>query len=171
MTDESLMVLVKNDDLEKASILYQRYKKKLYHFYLFRNCNDQEASEDCVQQVFYRMIKYRKSYIEGNNFGIWIYKIAQNVLYQDLKNQAKMNSIQNGFRINEMYTAEPDEYSTIRQAIQLLPEPYREVLIMSKFMELKYEEIAQISNCSVGVIKTRVFRAISQLKEKYNSIA
>ena len=63
MTDEYLMQCVKNGDLDKAAVLYERYKKKLYNFFQYRNFNDAEQSEDCVQQVFYRIIKYRESYL------------------------------------------------------------------------------------------------------------
>ena len=171
MTDESLMLCVKNDDLDKAAILYERYKKKLYHFFLYKNKNDQELSEDAVQQVFYRMIKYRKSYKDDNSFNIWIYGIARNVQYQDYKDQAKMNEAQANYQTTETYTFVNDEHQAMRQAIALLPETHRDVLLMSKFMDLKYEDIAALSNCSVGVVKTRVFRAMQSLKEVYLKIS
>jgi RNA polymerase sigma factor (sigma-70 family) len=171
MTDESLMLCVKNGDLDKAAILYERYKKKLYHFFLLKNHNDRELSEDGVQQVFYRMIKYRKSYREDNNFSMWIYGIARNIQYQDFNKQVKMNDVHAGYQINEAYTSVNDDHQALQQALQLLPEPYREVLVMSKFLDLKYEEIAEINNCSAGVIKTRVFRAIKSLREVYFKIS
>jgi RNA polymerase sigma-70 factor (ECF subfamily) len=171
MTDESLMLCVKNDDLDKAAILYERYKKKLYQFFLYKNKNDQELSEDAVQQVFYRMIKYRKSYKDDNSFSIWIYGIARNVQYQDYNKQVKMNDAHANYQTTETYTFANDEHQAMRQAISLLPENYREVLMMSKFMDLKYEDIAVLSNCSVGVVKTRVFRAMQSLKEVYLKIS
>lgn len=171
MTDESLMLCVKNDDLDKAAILYERYKKKLYLFFLYKNKNDQELSEDAVQQVFYRMIKYRKSYKDDNSFNIWIYGIARNVQYQDYKDQAKMNEAHANYQTTETYTFVNDEHQAMRQAIALLSETHRDVLMMSKFMDLKYEDIAVLSNCSVGVVKTRVFRAMQSLKEVYLKIS
>ena len=51
MTDEYLMQCVKDEDLDKAAILYERYKKRLYNFFQYRNYNNPELSEDCVQQV------------------------------------------------------------------------------------------------------------------------
>jgi len=171
MTDEALMLCVKNDDLDKAAILYERYKKKLYHFFLYKNKNDQELSEDAVQQVFYRMIKYRKSYKDEASFSVWVYGIARNVQYQNYKDQVKMNDTHANYQTTETYTFVNDEHQAMRQAIALLPETYREVLVMSKFMDLKYEDIAVLNNCSVGVIKTRVFRAMQSLKEVYLKIS
>ena len=171
MTDESLMLCVKNDDLDKAAILYERYKKKLYRYFLYKNQSNQELSEDNVQQVFYRMIKYRKSYKEESSFSVWIYGIARNIQYQDYKDQAKMNEAHANYQTTETYTFVNDEYQAMRQAIALLPESYREILIMSKFMDLKYEDIATLNNCSVGVVKARVFRATQSLREVYLKIS
>ena len=171
MTDEALMLCVKNDDLDKAAMLYERYKKKLYQFFLYKNYGDKDGSEDCVQQVFYRMIKYRKTYKEDNNFSMWIYGIARNIQYQDYKDQVKNTEAHSNYQTTEIYTYGNDDHQALRQAVQLLPEHYREVLVMSKFMDLKYEEIALLSNCSVGVVKTRVFRAMQSLREVYFKIS
>ncbi|MBW4891716.1 RNA polymerase sigma factor [Mucilaginibacter sp. HMF5004] len=171
MTDESLMLCVKKNDLDKAAILYERYKKKLYQFFMYKNYNDQEKSEDCVQQVFYRVIKYRQSYTEGNNFRIWVYSIAKNIQYQDFKEQVKMDAAHASYQTDEAYTLVNDEHQAMLQALKLLPEQYREVLVMSRFLGMKYDEIAEINNCSVGVIKTRAFRAINSLREAYFKIA
>ncbi len=171
MTDESLMLCVKNEDLDKAAILYERYKKRLYNFFLYKNNSNKEKSEDCVHQVFYRMIKYLQSYKEDNNFKVWVYTIAWNIQHNDFKQQAKMDDVRANYQIAEEYTQVDDRHQTIHHALKLLPEPYREVLLMSKFLGLKYEEIAKINNCSVGVIKTRAFRAMQQLREVYFKIS
>ncbi len=171
MTDEALMLAVKNEDLDKAAILYERYKKKLYNFFLYKNNGDKEKSEDSVQQVFYRMIKYRQSYKEENNFKVWIYTIAWNIQHQDYKQQVKMDDLRANYQITEEYTPVDDRHQAVQHALKLLPDPYREVLLMSKFLGLKYEEIAEINNCSVGVVKTRVFRAIKSLREVYFKIS
>ena len=93
MTDESLMLCVKNEDLDKAAILYERYKRRLFNFFLYKNNSNKEKSEDCVHQVFYRIIKYRQSYKEDNNFKVWVYTIAWNIQHNDFKQQAKMDDV------------------------------------------------------------------------------
>jgi RNA polymerase sigma factor (sigma-70 family) len=171
MTDEALMLCVKNDDLDKSAILYERYKKKLNNFFMYRNSFDKEASEDCIQQVFYRVIKYRKSYKADNNFSKWIFTIAKNILFHDSKEQLKVNHMRANYHVAEEYNDKSDDYQAIRQAVLLLPEQYREVLLMSKFMDMKYEDIAEISECSIGTIKIRVYRAIKILRETYLRIS
>lgn len=170
MTDEALMFSVKNDDLDKAAIIYERYKQKLFNFFLFKNRLDRELSNDCVQQVFYRMIKYRKSYNEAFEFSKWIYGIAKNVQYQQVNIQQKTAALHSNYPIEETYETRNDDHEALRQAIEKLPEPYRETLLMSKFLHMKYEEIAELNNCTVGVIKTRVFRAVKMLREVYLKI-
>nr|WP_067057830.1 sigma-70 family RNA polymerase sigma factor [Mucilaginibacter sp. L294] len=170
MTDEALMLCIKNDDLDKAAIIYDRYKQKLFNFFLFKNHLNRELSNDSVQQVFYRMIKYRKSYNEVYDFSKWIYGIAKNIHNQDINARKKAESLQSNYRVEEVYEIHNDDHAALRQAIEKLPEPYRETLLMSKFLQMKYEEIAELNNCSVGVIKTRVFRAVKMLREVYLKI-
>lgn len=169
MTDEELMLSVKNGDLDKAAILYERYRNNIYIYIRYKNTTT-ERCEDCVQQVFYRILKYRNTYKEGKSFKAWIYRIAQNVHSMDYNQEVIQDELRATYLRNEEYNVINDEHEAIQNALKLLPETYREVLLMSKFWGLKYENIAEINNCSVGVIKTRVFRAIKSLKEVYFKI-
>src|SRR6188474_3218947 len=89
MTDEMIMEAVKNGDLQQASLLFERYNKRIYNF-LARMTMDRELAEDLTQNVFLRIIKYRTSYRDGNRFQSWIYQVARNVFsdhYQANKNK------------------------------------------------------------------------------------
>ncbi len=167
MSDEFLMTSVKNGDLDKAAIIYERYKKKLFQFFIHRNDGDKEASADSVQQVFYRLIKYRSTFKEDGNFNIWLYSIASNIRYQDMKQKQRTDSVLNNYDMPESYSPNNDEHQALHMAIKTLPETHREILMMSKFLDMKYEDIAAINGCSVGVIKSRVFRAMQALREVY----
>ena len=167
MSDEFLMTSVKNGDLDKAAIIYERYKNKLYQFFIHRNYGDKEASADSVQQVFYRLIKYRNSYKDESSFNTWLYSIASNVRNRDLKEKLRSEAGLIDYKQPESYMPVNDEHQALQQALKTLPETHREILMMSKFLDMKYEEIAAINGCSVGVIKTRVFRAMQALREVY----
>ena len=67
MTDEQAMYAVSQGDLDKAAILYERYKKSLLNFFLYRQ-HDRENARDLTQQVFLRMLRYRHTYREGASF-------------------------------------------------------------------------------------------------------
>ena len=89
MTDEMIMEAVKNGDLQQASLLFERYNKRIYNF-LARMTMDRALAEDLTQNVFLRIIKYRNSYREGLRFQSWIYQVARNIFsdhYQAHKNR------------------------------------------------------------------------------------
>src|SRR5882672_12436427 len=77
MTDEMIMEAVKNGDLQQASLLFERYHRRIFNF-LARMASDRELAQDLTQNVFLRMIKYRTSYKEGLKFQSWIYQMARN---------------------------------------------------------------------------------------------
>lgn len=169
MTDESIMLCVKNGELDKAAILYERYKKKLLRFFLYKN--DKETGEDLVQQVFYRVIKFRQSYKPGSNFKAWIFSIAWNVQNHSYEQRKKMDSLKTNYDKSEGYTQVNDEHQAIQQALKLLGEPHCELILMSKFLGMSHEEIAQALGCSAGAVKTRIFRAMKSLREVYLKIS
>src|SRR5689334_10389950 len=90
MTDEMLMEAVKNGDLQQASLLFDRYNKRLFNF-LAKMTLERAIAEDLTQNVFLRMLKYRNSYRAGAKFQSWIYQMARNVFvdhYQEAKNKS-----------------------------------------------------------------------------------
>src|SRR6187549_1933757 len=91
MTDELVMEAVKSGDLQQASLLFERYHKRIFNF-LARMTMDRIVAEDLTQNVFMRMIKYRSSYRQGARFQSWIYQVARNIFtdyYQDAKNRKR----------------------------------------------------------------------------------
>jgi len=84
MTDEQIMLEVKEGNLDLASLIYDRYSKLIYNYFLRLSFN-REISQDLMQTVFFRMIKYRRSYKPKNNFRSWIFRIARNIFADHLK--------------------------------------------------------------------------------------
>ena len=104
---------------------------------------------------------------------MWVYGIARNVQFKDFNAQNKI-SFSNAYadyHVTEVYDPVNDDSQALNQAMLLLPDQHREVLVMSKYLGLKYEEIAALNNCSAGTIKTRVFRAVQNLREIYFKIS
>jgi len=173
MTDEQLMEAVKNGDLQQASLLFDRYHKRLYN-YLVRMTMDRDAAEDLTQNVFVRMIRYRNSYKQGLKFQSWIYQVARNVFsdhYQASRNENRSNMDIEGFSdqledANESQRQEDQERLLIR-SLAMLNDDQRELLVLTRFQHLKYEEVAQLLNTTVANIKVKVHRAIGKLRENY----
>ena len=77
MSDEELMAQVRSGVGEMLGVLFERYHVPLFNFYL-KLTGDRPASEDLVQDVYFRMLKYRHSYRDGNPFTSWMYQVARN---------------------------------------------------------------------------------------------
>jgi RNA polymerase sigma factor (sigma-70 family) len=173
MSDEHIMEAVKNGNLQQASILFDRYHKRIFNF-LARMADDREAAEDLAQNVFLRMLKYRHTYKPEMKFQSWIYQMARNAFsdyYQQQKQRlpVKMEVEKLDDHLPDLMEAleqEENEKRLIR-ALAQLPDDYRELLVLTRFQHLKYEEVAGFLNMTVANVKVKVHRAIGQLRENY----
>lgn len=176
-TDEELMTEVKMGDLDALSPIFEKYHVKIYNFFLRQN-NDRETSRDLTQNVFSRILKYRHTYDEKQNFKTWIYEIARNIHFDHYRQNHYFttsydDSQQPGTRdkdaLDEM--AETEKREMLAEAIGQLPADQRELIELSRFQGLKYEEISEITGSSVPAIKVKIHRAMKRLKEVYFEMA
>ena len=168
------MEQVMQGDLQHASALFENYNKKLYSFFV-RLTFDKDLSHDLTQNVFLRMLKYRESYRKGARFRPWIYQIARNVMADHFR-KSNARWISDFDEVEKLESKAMDDYKSeeqreqekiLHRSLALLPDDQREVLVLSRFQEMKYEEIAAITNTSVSNIKIKVHRAIKKLRQTY----
>jgi RNA polymerase sigma-70 factor (ECF subfamily) len=176
MTDEDLMEAVKNGDLRQSAPLFDRYHKPIFHF-LARMTGDAETAEDLTQNVFLRMLKYKKTYKEGHSFRSWIYQIARNEFsdhyYQasrTLSSRLKPEAVSD--RLEDSRESQEQEHREriLHESMERLPQDQRELLVLTRFQRMKYEEVAEILDTTVANIKVKVHRAIQKLREHYFQI-
>lgn len=171
MEESSLMVEVKNGNLDKASKLYDLYHIRIFNFFL-KITRDRELSSDLSQSVFLRMLKYRNSYKAEMEFKAWLYQIARNIYRDHLKKDriqfSGYHSVEN-VKDDSFQEIESDNEREIvlRKALGNLPQEMKEIIVLSKFQQLRYCEIAKILGISVPNVKVKVHRAILKLKENY----
>ena len=171
------MEKVRDGDLDKLSLLFQRYKRPLYGFFYGMN-KDQELSEDLVQNTFFRIIKYRHLFRGDGDFKTWMFHIARNVSHDHFrKDKMKFReSVENwqerlGHDENQSTEMQQREaQQMLSMAMDKLPAEKREVLLLSKYQEKKYKEIGEILGCSEGAVKVKVFRALQELKAVYRQL-
>lgn len=178
LSDNALMLKVKAGDLDKMGLLFERYHRSLYGF-LFHMTNQKEASEDMTQNVFYRMLKYRNAFVGDGEFRTWMYHLARNVLNdhakKNIRNRAQYDIKDfeeriGGSTLADEHFEKEEELNMLEKALGSLSTENRELLILSRYQELSYQEIAKILDTTEGAIKVRVHRAMGQLKSIYFKI-
>lgn len=175
LTDNALMLKVKQGDLDKLGLLYERHKKKLFGFFHNRNQNI-AISEDLVQNVFVRMLKYKHTYTGEGSFVAWMFKTARNVSYdyhakhKKEYNLKELSSLEYKLEDRQNFDSQmdkKDEISLLNSAMGKLSPDKREILILSKLKRIKYYEIGEILGCSQGAAKVKVHRALNDLRNIY----
>lgn len=165
------MLNVKEGQSQKLGLLYERYKKRLFGFFYQMN-KDASLSEDLVQNVFIRVLKYKHTFSEDSKFITWIFQIARNEMYDHFKKHKKYQHKdidEVDFSLSDNNTIDDDievleNSSTLKKALNLLSSEKKEILILSKFKELKYKEVGNIIGCSEGNARIKVHRAVNELK-------
>ena len=167
MTDEQAMMAVASGDLDKAAVLYERYKRPVMGYFC-RSSLNRDTAEDLMQQVFYRIIHYRKSFTNGYVFKPWLFRVARNVLQDFIqKNRNIFSGLDEKIELEDEKAYEEEQENQLKRALEKLPPEYKEVLLLSRYEELKYAEIAEILQISVSLVKVRVHRGLKILREIY----
>ena len=177
LEDNALMIKVKDGDLPKLGLLFERYKKPLFGFFYGMN-KDPALCEDLVQNVFLRILKYRYLFRGEGDFRTWMFHIARNVNHDHFrknkwKDKDDLDNWQDRLSDHENRQTEyqqDEELQILSMALDKLPEEKREVILLSKYHDKKYREIGEILGCSEGAVKVKVFRALQELKEVYKTL-
>jgi RNA polymerase sigma factor (sigma-70 family) len=171
VADEDLMLQVRSGEAEMLGVLFDRYQTPLYNFYA-KMTQDRVLSEDLVQDVFLRILRYRQTYRPGTPFRAWIYQIARNArvdAMRKVKPETPMLA-EPAAPADTDVAQQKQEAQLLQRALMQLPEDKREILILSRYQELKYQEIAGLMGCEVGAVKVRVHRALQQLREVFRRL-
>lgn len=166
------MKLIQAGDAAQLAHLFERHHLALFR-YLVQLTRDRALSEDLTQEVFLRALKYAKTYDPGLGFRGWIYGMARNACH-DARHKvrgeirdANMNEFLSADPVPEERLAQRQDTRLLQEALNRLPDDKREVLELSRFQEMRYEQIAAILQCEVGTVKVRVYRALKELREKF----
>ncbi|MDE0042352.1 MAG: sigma-70 family RNA polymerase sigma factor [Candidatus Poribacteria bacterium] len=180
-SDEELMARCRNGDMSAFELLVIRYKDLIIN-YIHRCICDYHRAEDLAQETFIRVLRNASSYEPKCQFKNWIYLIATNLCRNEVRNRHRRNTaflddfVSEGEDVNYSYLMRdvsnlPDELYEkkeqqlmIRQTLNLLPENQRIALNLVTYQDLRYDEIAEIMNCSVSAVKSLIHRARQNMK-------
>jgi RNA polymerase sigma-70 factor (ECF subfamily) len=172
-TDHQLMLAVRDGNVSHLGVLFQRYHLLLFNFFM-KQTGNRQTSEDLVQEVFLRMLKYRQTYQNDGNFKVWMFQIAHHAHIDSYRKQRqKLEPIEEnqsfpGSDLNpEQLLEQSDNMDVLRSALNQLSPDKKELIILGRFQNLPYKEISQILNCSEGTVKVRMFRVLKELTQVY----
>jgi RNA polymerase sigma-70 factor (ECF subfamily) len=170
------MTAVQQGDVAQLGVLFERHHRSLFNFFL-RLTGDRQASEDLVQDVFVRILKSRATYQSGTRFRTWMYQVARSAHIDRFRSRPREQAadpetltVVSGDAGPASGIERDQEAALLRRALAALPADKREVLILSRFQDLKYQEIGALLGCEEGAVKVRVFRAIRALRDVYQDL-
>lgn len=182
-TDVQLMLGVKAGDDVSFELLLQKYRAPVIHF-LARMVRDHALAEDLAQEAFLRVYRARARYKPSAKFTTWLFRIAANLALNSVRDERHRQrdlSVDAPAADEEGNAAAPLDVAShqpgvldkmlarqrawqIRRAILRLPEKQRAAVLLHKYQEMDYSEIARVLDCSESALKSLLFRAYETLR-------
>jgi RNA polymerase sigma-70 factor (ECF subfamily) len=183
--DTELMIRVKEGDGASFGVLLDKHRSPVVHF-LYRMVQNHAVAEELAQEVFLRVYRSRSTYEPTARFTTWLFRIATHLALnalRDGKNERLQERLDDDSRdmpvrqVSDLrpsveqslvYQAKLDE---VRRAIAALPEKQRAAVLMHKYEEMEYAQIARVLNCSESAVKSLLFRAYETLRARLAHMA
>jgi RNA polymerase sigma-70 factor, ECF subfamily len=184
-TDAQLMLQVKDGDGDSYALLLEKHRTPVVHF-LYRMVQDYAVSEELGQEVFLRVYRSRATYEPTAKFTTWLFRIATHLALnwlRDGRNERQQERIDDdsesgrNLQVSDrrptieqslLFEARMQE---IRQAIASLPDKQRAAVLMHKYQEMEYSQIAGALGCSESAVKSLLFRAYESLRARLAHMA
>ena len=169
--DSDIIFRAKAKDKQAYRIIFDSYKQRIYKTaYLI--LKDSQKAEDVVQDTFFQVYVKIGELSKVEAFDNWIYRITVNSCFEVLRKQGKLQTEELGEGLEDSRSCDPEGIalqkelqSMIMKCIQSLPAKQRTVLILFYYNDFSVEEIADIVNCSIGTVKSRLFYGRKLLKD------
>jgi RNA polymerase sigma-70 factor (ECF subfamily) len=162
--------------------LVERYQTRLVNF-IYRTVGDRERAEDLVQEVFIRVYRHLHRFDRSKKFSTWVYTIASNLAKNELRNRSRnplvlFQTVRKNWQDDdrplqfEDPNSRPDDLyrkrhlrEVVEQSVAKLPEHHRSVFVLRELEGKSYDEIAEITGCNLGTVKSRLNRARTSFAE------
>jgi RNA polymerase sigma-70 factor (ECF subfamily) len=183
--DAQLMLLVREGDQASFGLLLEKHRNAVMHF-LYRMVQNQAVAEELAQEVFLRVYRSRGNYEPTAKFTTWLFRIATHLglnWIRDGRNETKREpsddiaGLASTWEVaDKSHTVEQElvyqaKLREVRQAIECLPAKQRAAVVMHKYEELDYVQIANVLRCSESAVKSLLFRAYESLRTRLAHMA
>ena len=174
-TDRNLLERVRGGDTSGAGELFERYAPALLRF-AARLLSDRGAAEEVTQEVFVKVISRAHQYDGRAEVSSWLFAIAANACRDRRRRERRATIVpleavaepaHKGEGVESMLS-QRERRDAVRRALSCLSEEQREALVLARYHGLPYSEIASVLGISVGAVKTRIFRAVETLKNRFS---
>lgn len=181
-SDEELMMRCRNGDMSAFELLVMRYKDPILNF-IYRSIGDYHRAQDLTQETFIRVFNYKDRYEPKCQFKSFIYLIATNFCRNEIRdrNRRQTSFLEDlvpedgdldhldlmkdvSYLPDELYEKKEQQH-IIRETFKRLPENQRVALILVTYQNLRYDEIAEVLQCSVSAVKSLIHRARQNMKK------
>lgn len=176
--DAELMLRVKDGDGASFTVLLEKHRASVIHF-LYRMVQDQSVSEELAQEVFLRVYRSRETYEPTARFTTWLFRIATHLALNWLRDgksergQERLDDTAADGPAREVADLAPSveqemvyqvKVEEVRRAVAALPAKQRAAVLMHKYEEMEYSQIAKVLSCSESAVKSLLFRAYETLR-------
>jgi len=183
--DAELMLRVKEGDGASFGLLLEKHRSPVVHF-LYRMVQNQAVAEELAQEVFLRVYRSRSSYEPTARFTTWLFRIATHLALNSLRDgknerlQERLDRDSAEMPARQVPDSKPSVEQTmvyqvrleeVRQAVAALPEKQRAAVLMHKYEEMEYSQIARVLRCSESAVKSLLFRAYETLRARLAHMA
>ncbi len=183
--DAQLMIRVKQGDGVSFGLLLEKHRSSVIYF-LYRMVQNQAVAEELAQEVFLRVYRSRATYEPTARFTTWLFRIATHLALNSLRDgkneraEARLDAETPESAARQVSDARPSveevmvhsaRLEEVRQAIAALPEKQRAAVLMHKYEEMDYSQIAQALACSESAVKSLLFRAYETLRARLAHMA
>jgi RNA polymerase sigma-70 factor (ECF subfamily) len=178
--DAELMLRVKEGDGTSFGVLLEKHRASVIHF-VYRLVQEQAVAEELAQEVFLRVYRSRSSYAPTAKFKTWLFRIATHLALNWLRDerhargQERLDDGPADLPARQISDRRPSveqemvhevKREEIRQAVAALPEKQRAAVLMHKYEEMEYTQIAKVLGCSDSAVKSLLFRAYEALRAR-----
>jgi RNA polymerase sigma-70 factor (ECF subfamily) len=183
--DAELMLRVRDGCSESFALLLERHRGPVIHF-LYRMIQNQGIAEELAQEVFLRVYRSRASYEPTAKFTTWLFRIATHLALNQIRDGRHARTVDSldgepkdglarqladrALNVEQQLVREA-RLREVRDAIEVLPAKQRAAVLMHKYQEMEYSQIAGILSCSESAVKSLLFRAYETLRSRLAHMA
>jgi len=168
LAEEVLLLRCQVGDKNALAELIERYQRRLRYF-ISRLLDDSELTEDIFQDTWLTVIRRLHGLREPDAFSTWLYRIARNKVYHQLRKKKVWSELNEDMAVsneNEDDVVFLEDAAQVHRCLRELRPEHKEVLMLRFLEQMPYQQIAEVLDCNLGTVKSRVYYAKLALKKE-----